>query len=172
MFKYALLVMLAALFGNGTAFAQENRGTSEQRAHGKAGVLRCGETARELRLCDVHGVLEGPRAWSGRQPVELYTLLVRVDDTKHVVRRQYLLGGGLRGEGVVETEPARSFGSPWHEVVDDPHRGDTSVAALGMSAVEAEEPVVTSARLARGNGDAMRSVQRRVDLVDRAERVV
>jgi hypothetical protein len=32
MFKYALAVMLAALFGNGTAFAQENRGTLEQRA--------------------------------------------------------------------------------------------------------------------------------------------
>ena len=32
MFKYALVVMLAAWFGNGTAFAQENRGTSEQRA--------------------------------------------------------------------------------------------------------------------------------------------
>lgn len=32
MFKYTLLVMLAALFGNGAAFAQENRGTSEQRA--------------------------------------------------------------------------------------------------------------------------------------------
>ena len=32
MFKYALVVMLAALFGNGTAFAQETRGTPEQRA--------------------------------------------------------------------------------------------------------------------------------------------
>ena len=32
MFKYILIVMLAALFGDGTAFAQENRGTSEQRA--------------------------------------------------------------------------------------------------------------------------------------------
>ena len=32
MFKYTLVVMLAALFGNGTGFAQENRGTSEQRA--------------------------------------------------------------------------------------------------------------------------------------------
>jgi len=32
MFKYTLVVMLAALFGNGTAFAQENRGTFEQRA--------------------------------------------------------------------------------------------------------------------------------------------
>ena len=32
MFKYTLVVMLAALFGNGTAFAQENRGTPEQRA--------------------------------------------------------------------------------------------------------------------------------------------
>ena len=32
MFKYTLVVMLAALFGNGTAFAQENRGTAEQRA--------------------------------------------------------------------------------------------------------------------------------------------
>jgi hypothetical protein len=32
MFKYALVVMLAALFGNGSAFAQENRGTAEQRA--------------------------------------------------------------------------------------------------------------------------------------------
>jgi hypothetical protein len=29
MFKYTLVVMLAALFGNGTAFAQENRGTLE-----------------------------------------------------------------------------------------------------------------------------------------------
>ena len=32
MFKYTLAIMLAALFGNGTAFAQENRGTPEQRA--------------------------------------------------------------------------------------------------------------------------------------------
>ena len=32
MFKYTLVVMLAALSGNGTAFAQENRGTPEQRA--------------------------------------------------------------------------------------------------------------------------------------------
>ena len=32
MFKYTLVVMLAALFGNGTAFAQEDRGTPEQRA--------------------------------------------------------------------------------------------------------------------------------------------
>jgi hypothetical protein len=32
MFKYTSLVMLAALFGNGIAFAQENRGTAEQRA--------------------------------------------------------------------------------------------------------------------------------------------
>jgi hypothetical protein len=32
MFKYTLVVMLAALFSNGTAFAQENRGTAEQRA--------------------------------------------------------------------------------------------------------------------------------------------
>jgi hypothetical protein len=32
MFKYTLAVMLAALFCNGTAFAQENRGTPEQRA--------------------------------------------------------------------------------------------------------------------------------------------
>ena len=32
MFKYTLVVMLAALFGNGAAFAQENRGTPEQRA--------------------------------------------------------------------------------------------------------------------------------------------
>jgi hypothetical protein len=32
MFKYTLVVMLAAMFGNGTAFAQENRGTPEQRA--------------------------------------------------------------------------------------------------------------------------------------------
>ena len=32
MFKYTLVVMLAALFGNGTAIAQENRGTAEQRA--------------------------------------------------------------------------------------------------------------------------------------------
>ena len=31
MFKYTLVVMLAALFGNGTAFAQESRGTPEQR---------------------------------------------------------------------------------------------------------------------------------------------
>ena len=31
MFKYTLVVMLAALFSNGTAFAQENRGTPEQR---------------------------------------------------------------------------------------------------------------------------------------------
>ena len=31
MFKYALVVMLA-VFGNGTAIAQENRGTAEQRA--------------------------------------------------------------------------------------------------------------------------------------------
>jgi hypothetical protein len=31
MFKYTLVVMLATLFG-GTAIAQENRGTSEQRA--------------------------------------------------------------------------------------------------------------------------------------------
>jgi hypothetical protein len=30
--KCTLVVMLAALFGNGTAFAQENRGTAEQRA--------------------------------------------------------------------------------------------------------------------------------------------
>ena len=33
MFKYTLVVMLAALFGNGTAFAQENRGTA--RAEGR-----------------------------------------------------------------------------------------------------------------------------------------
>jgi hypothetical protein len=32
MFKYASVVMLAALLGNGTAFAQENHGTAEQRA--------------------------------------------------------------------------------------------------------------------------------------------
>jgi hypothetical protein len=32
MFKYTLVVMLAGLFGNGTALAQENRGTPEQRA--------------------------------------------------------------------------------------------------------------------------------------------
>ena len=32
MFKYTLVVMLAAVFGNGTAIAQENRGTAEQRA--------------------------------------------------------------------------------------------------------------------------------------------
>jgi hypothetical protein len=32
MLKYTLVVMLAAMFGNGTAFAQENRGTLEQRA--------------------------------------------------------------------------------------------------------------------------------------------
>jgi hypothetical protein len=32
MFKYTLVVMLAALFGNGITFAQENRGTPEQRA--------------------------------------------------------------------------------------------------------------------------------------------
>jgi hypothetical protein len=32
MIKYTLVVMLAALFANGTAFAQENRGTAEQRA--------------------------------------------------------------------------------------------------------------------------------------------
>ena len=33
MFKYTLVVMLAAaLFGNGISIAQENRGTSEQRA--------------------------------------------------------------------------------------------------------------------------------------------
>ena len=32
MFKYTLVVMLAALLGNGTAFAQENGGTPEQRA--------------------------------------------------------------------------------------------------------------------------------------------
>ena len=32
MLKYALVVMLAALFGNGTVSAQENRGTPEQRA--------------------------------------------------------------------------------------------------------------------------------------------
>ena len=32
MFKYTLVVMLAALSGNGIAFAQENRGTAEQRA--------------------------------------------------------------------------------------------------------------------------------------------
>ena len=32
MFKYTLVVVLAALFGNGTAIAQENRGTPEQRA--------------------------------------------------------------------------------------------------------------------------------------------
>ena len=32
MSKYTLVVMLAALFGNGTAIAQENRGTAEQRA--------------------------------------------------------------------------------------------------------------------------------------------
>jgi hypothetical protein len=31
MFKYTLAVMLAALFANGTVFAQENRGTAEQR---------------------------------------------------------------------------------------------------------------------------------------------
>jgi hypothetical protein len=32
MFKYTLVVVLAALFGNGTAFAQENCGTPDQRA--------------------------------------------------------------------------------------------------------------------------------------------
>ena len=32
MFKYTLVVALAALFGNGAALAQENRGTPEQRA--------------------------------------------------------------------------------------------------------------------------------------------
>ena len=32
MFKYTLVVVLVALFGNGAAFAQENRGTPEQRA--------------------------------------------------------------------------------------------------------------------------------------------
>ena len=32
MFKYMLVVMVAALFGNGTAFAQENQGSPEQRA--------------------------------------------------------------------------------------------------------------------------------------------
>ena len=32
MFKYTLVIMLAALFSNGTAFAQENLGTAEQRA--------------------------------------------------------------------------------------------------------------------------------------------
>ena len=32
MFKYTLVVMLAALLANGTAIAQENRGTAEQRA--------------------------------------------------------------------------------------------------------------------------------------------
>lgn len=32
MFKYTLVVMLAALFANGVVFAQENRGTPEQRA--------------------------------------------------------------------------------------------------------------------------------------------
>ena len=32
MFRYTLVVALAALFGSGTAVAQENRGTSEQRA--------------------------------------------------------------------------------------------------------------------------------------------
>jgi hypothetical protein len=32
MFKYTLVVVLAALFGNGAALAQENRGTPEQRA--------------------------------------------------------------------------------------------------------------------------------------------
>ena len=32
MLKYTLVVMLAALFANGTAFAQEDRGTAEQRA--------------------------------------------------------------------------------------------------------------------------------------------
>jgi hypothetical protein len=32
MFKYTLVVMLAALFGKGSALAQESRGTAEQRA--------------------------------------------------------------------------------------------------------------------------------------------
>jgi hypothetical protein len=32
MFKYTLVVMLAALFADGTVLAQENRGTPEQRA--------------------------------------------------------------------------------------------------------------------------------------------
>ena len=32
MFKNTIIVMLAALLGSGAAFAQENRGTSEQRA--------------------------------------------------------------------------------------------------------------------------------------------
>jgi hypothetical protein len=32
MFKYRLVVVLAALFANGTAVAEENRGTAEQRA--------------------------------------------------------------------------------------------------------------------------------------------
>ena len=32
MLKYTLVVILAALLGNGTAIAQENRGTAEQRA--------------------------------------------------------------------------------------------------------------------------------------------
>ena len=35
MFKSTLVVMLAALFGNGTVFAQENRGTPEQRPHAR-----------------------------------------------------------------------------------------------------------------------------------------
>jgi hypothetical protein len=42
MFKYTLAIMLAALSCNGTAFAQENRGTAEQRA-------ACGTDA--FRLC-------------------------------------------------------------------------------------------------------------------------
>lgn len=32
MFKHTLVVVLAAMFGNATAFAQESRGTPEQRA--------------------------------------------------------------------------------------------------------------------------------------------
>ena len=41
MFKYTLVVMLAALFGNGTAFAQENRGTPERGPHARLTPSGC-----------------------------------------------------------------------------------------------------------------------------------
>ena len=53
MFKYTLVVMLAALFSNGTAFAQENRGTAEQRA-------ACAPDA--FRLCAL-ATSPTPRMW-------------------------------------------------------------------------------------------------------------
>jgi hypothetical protein len=52
MFKCTLIVMLAALFGNGIAFAQENRGTPEQRAACASDAFRlCASYIPRRREC-------------------------------------------------------------------------------------------------------------------------